>query len=48
MKKDNVKDKVSFADILKKNIAKELPDRDKELGEGVSGHNAERVSSPIE
>jgi len=29
MKKDNVKDKVSFSDILKKDISKELLDRDK-------------------
>jgi len=42
MKKDNVKDKVSFADLLKKDIAKEPLDRDKGLEEVVSGHNAER------
>jgi len=44
MKKDNVKDKVSFSDILKKDISKELLDRDKGLGECMSGRNAERES----
>jgi len=42
MKKDNIKDKVSFADILKKDIAKELLDRDKVVGASVRGHNVER------
>jgi len=42
MKKDNVKDKISFEDILKNDIAKELLDRHKRFGESVSGNNAER------